>query len=109
MHANNPKDPLRLISSEHQRVLFQKFGVAATGFQVEDAIGAALNVLINALRQTYDTKQKAETRFDELAGKTRQLLVDHYDGTGRRKQGTFPFNQTLHVNLHTDIDKIMKQ
>ena len=109
MHAHNPKDPLLRSSSEYQKILFKKFSEAANGFQVEDAIGAALNVLINALRQTYDSRQKAEIRCNELLGKTKQVLLDHYDGTGRRKQGVFPFDQTLQVDVHVDTDKFMKQ
>lgn len=101
----NGKDPI-LQAPDTQRELFNRFSRAADGFMTEDAITAAVNVLINALRQAHHTRAAADARFNELMSKTRSLLMDHYDGSGKRKAGLFPFNQTIHAELFNDRDTI---
>lgn len=107
MSIPNQRDPIRKIG-ENQRELFDRFSKLADGFTADDVINAGANILINALRQAYPTRDRAEARFNELFGKTKQLLMDHYDGTGRRKAGIFPFNQTIHAEFIIDKDKIEK-
>jgi len=79
-----------------QRELFTLFTRAANGFSTDDAIGAAVNIVINALRQSCTTRQEAEIAFDELFGKSKSTLMNHYDSLGR-KRGVFPYNQTIEV------------
>jgi hypothetical protein len=69
---------------------------ASSGFAMDDVIGAAANILINAIRQSQPTQAKAEIRFDELFGRSKQALVDHYDSLGR-KRGIFPYDQVIEV------------
>jgi hypothetical protein len=40
--------------------------------------------------------EDAEARFDEISGRTKQLLLDHYDGAGNRRS-VFPFHQVIEV------------
>lgn len=90
-----PKDPLRqAMPGGVDRELFQRFSKACDGMPTEAVIGAAANILINALRQTKNTQPQAEAAFDELFGKMKQILVDHYDTLGR-KRGIFPYDQTI--------------
>lgn len=91
------KDPLVLSTSNGQRELFDRMSRAADGFTAEDVIGAAANMLINAVRQSQPTRAGAEARFDELFGRSKQVLVDHYDSLGR-KRGIFPFDQIIEVS-----------
>lgn len=97
-------DPMLKVSSQAQRALFESFCQAANGFSTEAVVGAAINVLVNAIRQSQPTKHQAEKRFDELFGQTKQVLINHYDSVGRKK-GIFPYDQTIHATLFVDEDK----
>lgn len=92
------KDPLAIATPDYQRELFGRFSKAADGFSAEDAIGAAVNVLINAIRQSQPTRGQAEVRFNELFGRSKQVLLDHYDSIGR-KRGIFPYDQVISVPM----------
>lgn len=94
----NTKDPLLLATPDYTRELFNRFSKAADGFSAEDAIGAAANVLINAIRQSQPTRAQAEKRFDELFGRSKQVLVNHYDTIGR-KRGIFPYDQVIEMDV----------
>jgi hypothetical protein len=98
------KDPLNNGGSDNRRVLFQKFCSQADGFQREDVITAAANVLMNAIRQDERSRQSAEKAFDELFGRMKAVLLDHYESGGRKK-GVFPFHQTLHASLLINPNK----
>lgn len=94
---NNYKDPLRQATPNAAQELFQRFAQeASSGFQRDAVIGAAANLLINALRQEHTTRGAAERAFDEIFGKMKTVLVNHYDSLGR-KRGIFPYDQTLCV------------
>jgi len=97
------KDPLLNASSEAQRVLFTKYVEQSSGFPIDVVIGAAVNLIVNALRQTYTTREVAGTRFDEIASKAKGILFSHYDSLGRKK-GIFPYNQTIVMPL-IDLSK----
>lgn len=90
------KDPLVLATPNRQRELFDRFSRDADGYSAEDVLGAAANLLVNAVRQTQPTRGQAEARFDELFGRTKQVLMDHYDMLGR-KRGVFPYDQVVEV------------
>lgn len=93
---NHPKDPLIQATPDAPRELFARFSVAANGFPTDAAIGAAANMIINAIRQQCATRQDAERAMDELFGRTKSVLVDHYDMLGR-KRGIFPYDQVISV------------
>lgn len=90
----NGKDPLRQVTGTPQE-LFTRFSREANGFPRDAAIGAAANILLNALRQECVTRDKAEAAFNELFGRLKQTLVDHYDSASGRRRSVFPFNQSL--------------
>jgi hypothetical protein len=97
------KDPLLNVSSEAQKILFDKFKEQARGFPIDVVLGAAINVVVNALRQTYSTRDAAGKRLDEIASNTKGILYSHYDSFGRKK-GIFPFNQNIVMPL-IDLSK----
>lgn len=97
MSVNGTKDPLLLSGPEKQRELFRRFSEAADGFPIGDVISASANMLINSIRQSQPSRRQAELRFDELFGRCKQVLVDHYDSLGR-KRGIFPFDQIVEMH-----------
>jgi hypothetical protein len=100
-----PKDPLYKTGPDQQRELFNAFCRAGNGFSSEDVIGAAINVLVNALRQAHATQAKAMMAADEKSAKIKELLAKHYTSTGR-VNGVFPFHQTVELAHFTDKDGI---
>lgn len=99
----NPNDPLPKFGPPGQRELFEQFTKLSNGFSTEDVIGAAANLIVNAIRQSQATRQKAEASYDELFGQMKSMLVSHYDSLGR-KRGLFPYNQVIEVP-HFDMRK----
>lgn len=90
------KDPIQKSGPPGQLELFNRYSHMANGFPANDVINASMNMIINALRQACPTKDKAEIAFDELFGQAKQLLMNHYDSTGRKK-GIFPYDQIINV------------
>lgn len=90
------KDPIGSASSDQQRELFSRFSREANGFSQDDVVGAAINVLINAIRQSCATRSEAEVAFDTWFGRAKSTLIDHYDSLGR-KRGVFPYDQVINV------------
>lgn len=95
--STNPKDPL-LKADDAQRELFTRLTAAANGFQHDHVIGAAANLLLNAIRQQHATQRVALDSFDQLMARFREVLAEHFDGFGRRRN-VFPFHQRIEVPL----------
>lgn len=104
--GHNPKDPLIKTGPEAQMELTKLFGKAGTGFPNEVVLGAAINVFVNALRQTYPRASEAEARYNELVGRFKTVLLSHYDSVTGKRRSVFPFHQTISPSLHVDEDKI---
>lgn len=94
----NPKDPLIKATPNAERELFTAFAKQANGFTREQVLGAAINLIVNALRQEHQTRLKALEDFDQLIAKARALVADHYDVLGRRRN-VFPFHQTIEMPM----------
>lgn len=91
-------DPLYKQGTETQSDLFDQFVKASAGFQNDDVVGAAINLLINAMRQTHPTRDSAEKAFDEIIGKSKGLLLDgHYDSITKKRRNIFPFHQVIEL------------
>lgn len=90
-------DPLNQ-RPDAERELFTRLSQMARGFEHDVVVGAAANVLLNAIRQNKATRQQAETAFDELFGKLKAILVEHYDEAGRRRS-VFPHHQVIEVPI----------
>ena len=105
--GDNPKDPLKRAESE-QLELTRKFGLVASGFSNEAVLGAAINVFVNAIRQTYPTLSSADARYTELVGKFKSVLLGHYDSVTGKRRSIFPFHQTISPVLFKDEDTVHK-
>jgi hypothetical protein len=95
---SNPADPLPKAGPDHARELFKRFTQVAHGFNLDDVTFASVNLVINSLRQKNATRQRAEREFDELFGRLKSLLLEHYDGAGNRRS-IFPHQQVIEVPL----------
>ena len=102
----NPKDPLRN-NYDGARELFERFAAEANGFPAEHAISAALNVLINAIRQAQPRQALALNVFDECATKARASLAEHYQATGERRN-IFPFHQVIEPDKFDARPKVLR-
>lgn len=92
------KDPMHLVTPPNGRELFSRYSKASDGFPVELIITASVNLLLNAIRQSHSTRETAERTFDELFGKSKATLMNHYDGFGRKK-GIFPYDQVINMDI----------
>lgn len=102
-HVNgNPQDPLTRRQQEAStRELFARYSQVSNGFAYEDVIGASANMLMNAIRQSCPTAQKAEQAIDQLSARVKGVLLDqHYAPTGKRR-AVFPHEQVLRPDFFT--------
>lgn len=91
----NPKDPLHKSGPEGEKELFRALSEAANGYPAELVVGAAANVLVNAIRQSQPTRSGAADALDRLVARIRGLLLgQHYDALGNRRN-VFPFHQVI--------------
>lgn len=101
----NPNDPLRKSGPDQALELFRAFSQVANGFSTEDAVAASVNMLINAVRQAHANRGEAEARFNELFGRSKDVLLGHYDSVTGKRRNIFPFNQVIHMAHFNDRDK----
>jgi hypothetical protein len=92
---NNPKDPLHS-QSDAEKTLFEALAKVCNGFTQEQVAGAALNLIVNAIRQGYATDKGALDAADAAHAAMRKILVAHYDNAGRRRN-IFPFHQIVEM------------
>lgn len=88
---------LLLDTPDNARELFNQFSQISHGFSTLDVVNAALNVLVNAIRQAEPTRQGAERVWDECVARSKGVLLDGYNSAGRKK-GIYPYTQTLIAN-----------
>jgi hypothetical protein len=101
----NP-DPL-LGLPDQERLLFDAFKQASAGKNVDAVLGAALNIVINTIRQMEPTRAEAEARYDALFGRAKTLLIDrHYDSVTGKRRTIFPFTQQVKMAYHYDDDTV---
>lgn len=100
----NPKDPIHAAGPEAGRELFRRFGQLATGFPQHAVIDAAINLILNVIRQEHASWSSAEPAYDEKLAKIKSLLRDHYDATGKRRN-VFPFDQHVVMSVFDDREQ----
>jgi hypothetical protein len=100
------RDPL-IGLPEQERLLFDAFKQASAGKNVDAVYGAAINIIINAVRQMEPTRKEAEARYDMLFGRGKTLLLDrNYDSVTGRRKTIFPFTQSVKMPLHWEDDQV---
>ena len=98
-------DPLKSNGPDGQRELFERLTRDCGGFSLADVLGAAQNLIVNALRQSYAKRSLAKDRLDVIAASMKGTLLDqHYDATGRRRSA-FPFHQIIYPKTFINKDK----
>jgi hypothetical protein len=101
----NP-DPL-LGLPEQERLLFKAFKQASAGKNVDAVLGAALNIVINTIRQMEPTRAEAEARYDALFGRAKTLLLErNYDSVTGKRRTIFPFTQVIKAAYHHEDDEV---
>jgi hypothetical protein len=103
----NP-DPLQNAPDQAARQLFEKFQQLSAGRTADSVIGAAVNILINAIRQMEPFRKDAEARWDMLFGRGKSVLMDHYDATTGRKKSVIPHTQIIRSAFHLEDDEIRR-
>lgn len=99
-------DPL-LGLPEQERLLFDAFKQASAGKNVDAVLGAALNIVINTIRQMESTRAEAEARYDALFGRAKTLLLErNYDSVTGRRRTIFPFTQQMRMPFHNADDEV---
>lgn len=79
-----------------ERDLIDAFATAAHGHQRDAVVGAAANLILNALRQSHPTLGAAEEELDDLVARMKLALASkHYGDDGRRKVQNVIFQKPL--------------
>lgn len=81
-----------------ERALFDAFVKAADGHQRDAVVGAAANLLANAMRQSHRLRGEAEEELDALVANIKRAIAQHYGEDGRRKERSIvlpPINALL--------------
>lgn len=95
----NKRDPLLNTGPEAGRALFDAMLQVCHGFGRDAVVDAAVNLLVNGLRQDCPKRAQAEAKFDELFGRSKTLLMKHYDSVTGNRRSVFPFTQHIHAQL----------
>lgn len=88
-------DPLPKNLPDYGRELFDRFGKAADGFASDAIISAAINLLVQVMRENYGKRDEVERRIDELAAKWKELTFRFYDPVTNRRRSNIPFTQRV--------------
>lgn len=73
------------MSQQRARELIAAIAQVADGFQNDEVIDAAANIILNAIRQDHATLASAEERLDDITANMRSALrTAHYHRDGTR-------------------------
>jgi hypothetical protein len=105
----NKLDPIKKTGPDKQHELFRNLSKVCHGFGSDEVIGAAINLLVNAIRGAYSQRGMAERRWNELFGQFKEVLLSkHYDPVTGKRRNVFPFTQHIHMPLVEWDDKHYK-
>lgn len=98
-------DPLRQVP-QGAKELFKNLSQVCSGFSSDDVMLAAVNLLVNCVRQNRAKRDDAAELFDEIAAKARHVLLEqHYDVLGRRRN-VYPFHQVIEPQPVKNLSKL---
>ncbi len=100
----NPKDPLHNTAPTSGRELFKRVSKIMDGFPHEAAMDAGFNMIFAAIRQGSSSWFTAEAAWDDKVGRAKQILRDHYDQNGKRRN-VFPAHQIIDMPHFDARDK----
>ena len=75
--------------------LFEAMGACAAGHPQEEVLSAAMNIVLNALRQNVSRRDEVIYQANELFGRSMELLLEHYDPVSNRRRSVVPFDQVI--------------
>jgi hypothetical protein len=88
------EDPLKK-QDDTRRELFGRMSKAANNFDQRDVVYAAVNLILNAIRQQCPKQKQAEAMLDEMMAHAKRTLLDqHYFPSGQRRS-VYPFHQIV--------------
>lgn len=85
-----------------ERELIQAFGRAADGYDREKVVGAAANMLLNALRQAHPKLGGASEELRDLHDRMQKALAEHHystDGLQRKNHIILPSPREMLTEL----------
>jgi hypothetical protein len=97
-------DPLHKNVDSVAKHLMMEWIKLAAGRSREAACLAAINIIINCIRQCTTQKSDAEAKFNELFGRGKQVMLDHYDSTTGLRKSKFSYTQVIEVPHFIDPD-----
>lgn len=101
-------DPLiKMPMPDYGRELFKRFENSSEGFSPDAIIFAAINMIIIALRMSYGKRDQVIARIDDLAGRTKDGVLRHYDPVTGVRRSTVPFTQRIAAPLIVDKDAML--
>jgi len=99
--VNGPQgaaDPLKQ-TEDARRELFGRFSKAANNCSQRDVMYAAMNLILNAVRQSCMKQKQAEAMLDEMMAHAKRTLLDqHYFPSGQRRN-VYPHHQFIEPGL----------
>jgi hypothetical protein len=96
VNGANPKDPLLGVRTPTDQEIFGIISQACAGLNTDQVMSVAVNLIINAIRQTHARRSDAEACISELFGKGAQILLNgHYDSVTGKRLSVYPFTQTI--------------
>jgi hypothetical protein len=104
--VSNPNDPMLKSGPAKQKALFDAMVNTCHGQSSDVVAGAAVNLLINAIRQAEPNRAMAERAIDEMFGRAKSLLFEHYDSVTGKRRSVFPFTQVIEMPHLIDKDRL---
>lgn len=103
------KDPLKTNLQPGELELWERIQRLMSGASLNVVRSIAVNLLINAIRQSIPDRKNAEGAINEIFGRAKTVLLDqHYDPVTGRRRATFPFTQQIQMPFHVDKDVFPK-
>lgn len=86
-----PQDNLR----PPGEALFKAFGACARGHPYDEVLSAAMNIILNGVRQNVARRDSAIDLMTELHERSMNALLEHYDVVTNRRRSVIPFDQVI--------------
>jgi hypothetical protein len=102
------KDPL-LEGPEAERVLFEEMGRLCNGRNLDAVMGACVNMICNVVRQSYGRLGEAESKINEIHGRTMDLVMQHYDPVTRHRRSVIKFDQVIRPDRFNPADDLHRR
>lgn len=91
---------------ERQRLMLGRLVEACVGVPADVVLGAAVNLVANAVRQAHGKRGEAEKAFDERMRQAKTLLLEHYDPVTGVRRSVTPFTQEMVLPFFKNASKL---